>query len=74
MPVNTPEQLILLNNHDVLLPKENPTLMAAIDKINRKFPKSIRLGSALSKGVWQPKADQLSPHYTTRWNELMVVK
>jgi DNA polymerase V len=74
VPVSTPEQLILLDNQRAVLPKENPTLMAAIDKINRKFPKSISLGSALSKGVWQSKADQLSPHYTTRWNELMVVK
>jgi hypothetical protein len=47
---------------------------AAIDKIHRTFPKSITLGSALSKAAWQPKANQLSSHYTTNWNELMVVK
>ena len=74
VPVSRPEQMILLDSQRAMLPKENPTLMATIDKINRTFPKSITLGSALSKGAWQPKANQLSSHYTTNWNELMVVK
>ena len=53
---------------------ESQELMKTVDLINKRFPKGIALAaSRLDKG-WKPKAEYLSPRYTTSWKELMKVK
>lgn len=50
------------------------SLFKAIDHLQRKFGEdSIRLGSSFSS-VWKPKSQKLSPSYTTKWNDLPIVK
>jgi DNA polymerase V len=56
-------------------------LMAAMDALNNRFGRdSVRLGStaAASNGaevaVWATKQERRSPRYTTRWNEMPVVR
>ena len=56
------------------LPIENSVLMATMDKINKRFPKKITIATTGFDQSWQPKAERISPHYTTDWRELLVVK
>jgi DNA polymerase V len=56
-------------------------LMAAMDALNNRFGRdSVRLGSTAvaSNGadvaVWATKQERRSPRYTTRWDELLVVR
>jgi DNA polymerase V len=52
----------------------NVELMAAMDLINRRFPKAVTvaaMGLAKSPG---PVSDYVSPRYTTCWEELPKVK
>jgi DNA polymerase V len=72
-PAAIPVQLDLF--HDKL-PRlaESEKLMAAVDKINRRFPKGIALAAEGFRQDWRPKAEKLSPRYTTDWRELVVIK
>jgi DNA polymerase V len=56
-------------------------LMTAMDALNHRFGRdSVRLGStaAASSGaeirVWATKQQRRSPRYTTRWDEMPVVR
>jgi DNA polymerase V len=49
-------------------------LMAAVDRINRRFPKGIAIATADFKQDWRPKAEMISPGYTTNWRELVIIK
>ena len=56
-------------------------LMSAMDALNHRFGRdSVRLGSqALASNgaevrVWATKQERRSPRYTTRWNEMPVVR
>jgi DNA polymerase V len=49
-------------------------VMKAMDEINKKFGRdTIRLAVA-GKGKWEMKRERISQRYTTRFNELLVVK
>lgn len=66
------------NQMDLFAQQENKTqksheLMTAVDQINQRFPKGIGVSAALNK-AWQSPVEHLSQQYTTRWNELAVVK
>ncbi|NCO62066.1 DUF4113 domain-containing protein [Candidatus Kaiserbacteria bacterium] len=53
----------------------NTILTKAIDAINARFGREkIQLGRHSSSENWQSKHDNLSPSYTTRWNDLAVVR
>ena len=59
----------------------NVALMRALDGLNQRFGRdSVRIGSAalVSNGaevrVWSTKQERRSPRYTTRWDEIKVVK
>lgn len=58
--------------------QEKPTrrlLMQTVDRINKTFGKNTVFHAA--QGIrrnWQMKSDRRSPRYTTRWNEMLVVK
>jgi DNA polymerase V len=55
-------------------PVESEKLMAAVDQINRRFPKGIAIAAEGFKQDWRPKAEKLSPAYTTNWRELVIIK
>jgi DNA polymerase V len=61
-----------------LFNEESPAreaLMQAIDKINKTFGKNTVFHAA--QGIhrpWQMKVDQRSPRYTTRWDEMLIVR
>jgi len=56
---------------------ENPKhqdVLKVIDKLNRKIGNTkIRLGSQSLKRKWKMRRERLSPSYTTRWSDLIVV-
>jgi len=49
-------------------------LMACFDKINHRFPKSIAIAATGLNKSWQFQPERMSKRYTTRWNELAIVK
>ncbi|OCG01803.1 Y-family DNA polymerase [Gilliamella sp. wkB308] len=66
--------LFALNNLPVLQQK-NDNLMKTIDTINQKMGKNtIQLGGSRKTAPWQIKRERLSQRYTTRWDELPLVK
>ena len=55
--------------------------MAAMDVLNRRFGRdSVRIGSATLAShdtdvrSWATRQERRSPRYTTRWDEMPVVK
>ncbi len=56
--------------------KRQAKLMAVMDGINAKFGRGrVRLGSqGLDDAAWQMRQAHRSPRYTTRWDELPMVK
>jgi len=73
-PETTPGQLELFDFADSSLPEENRPLMAVMDNINRRFPKKLSVAATGFDKSWKPKAERVSPRYTTDWRELAVVK
>jgi DNA polymerase V len=62
-------------------PKDRTALMDAMDVLNRRFGRdSVRIGSATlaSHGAevrsWATRQERRSPRFTTRWDEMPVVK
>lgn len=49
-------------------------LMQTMDKINQRFPKGIAVSATQMTRSWQSSGAHLSRHYTTHWDELLVVK
>lgn len=46
-------------------------LMQAMDRLNRRFGRgAVGLGLSRNSSGWQMRQENLSPRYTTRWNEL----
>ncbi|OCG20921.1 DNA polymerase V subunit UmuC [Gilliamella sp. wkB108] len=55
--------------------QKNDKLMQTIDSINQKMGKNtIQLGGIRQQAPWQIKRERLSQRYTTRWDELPLVK
>ena len=49
--------------------------MEAIDQINARFGRGkARLGLAGKNAEWRMRQDNLSPSFTTRWNDLPSVR
>src|SRR5690606_1637137 len=61
-----------------LFEDENPKhriLMHTIDKLNLKYgSKKLKLASQAMDKTWKMKQDKLSPNYTTKWNDILVVR
>ena len=53
---------------------ENTALMAVMDNINRRFPKKMTIAATSFDKSWKPKAELISPNYTTNWQDLLKVK
>jgi len=71
---STPGQFELFDFADNDLPMDNRPLMAAVDQINRRFPKAISIAANGFEQTWKPKSERMSPRYTTDWRELVTVK
>ncbi|TPE46593.1 translesion error-prone DNA polymerase V subunit UmuC [Maribrevibacterium harenarium] len=54
--------------------ERSDTLMAAIDQINQKAKGKVFFASQGVTPQWLMKREQLSPAYTTRWDQLPVVR
>lgn len=48
--------------------------MTVIDQINQRFPNKISVSTAKLNKNWRSSVDFLSQSYTTKWNDLAVVK
>jgi len=71
---SAPGQLELFDFVESGLPMENRPLMAAMDQINQRFPKAVSVAATGFDKSWKPKAERVSPRYTTDWRELVGVK
>ena len=71
---STTGQFELFDFADNDLPTENRSLMTTIDQINRRFPKAISIAATGFEQSWKPRAERISPRYTTDWRELVHVK
>ncbi|RAR64284.1 DNA polymerase V [Onishia taeanensis] len=55
--------------------KRRQNLMATVDILNRELGRDkVRLGLPRQENSWRLKCEKRSPRYTTRWEELVVVK
>lgn len=61
-----------------LFEDENPkhrNLMQVMDKLNAKYgEKKLKLGSQDLTKTWKMRQEKLSPSYTTKWRDILVVK
>ena len=50
-------------------------LMKAVDRINDRFGRgTVGLGLSAKDAEWRMRQEQLSPHYTTRWQDIPSVR
>ena len=50
-------------------------VMEAMDKINDRYGRAkVRIGTQGTERKWKLKQEQLSPCYTTQWNDLITIK
>ncbi|GAB2624022.1 Y-family DNA polymerase [Emticicia sediminis] len=64
-------QINLFENSD----ERHKKLMQSIDKINTMFgQQKIRLGSQDPKKTWKMKQEKLSPNYTTKLSDIIVIR
>ena len=63
-------QINIFENSD----ERHKKLMESIDKVNAMFgQQKIRLGSQDPKIIWKMKQDNLSPNYTTRLSDIIII-
>jgi DNA polymerase V len=76
-------ELDLFASEETEAPAKEPRakLMAAMDALNDRFGRdSVRIGSTTvasknaEAAVWATKQERRSPRYTTRWDEMLVVR
>ncbi len=67
----TQKQLGLFDNSN----KKHPALMSAMDEINQRIGSDIvKLASQDLERTWKMQQNMLSPRYTTRLSDVLVVK
>ena len=71
-----PESQIQGSLFDVTDRAKNEKLMQSVDTLNQKLGRDTVFFSAQrnKKRVWKNKQEQLSPSYTTRWNEIPIAQ
>jgi DNA polymerase V len=72
-PVTAPGQVDLFDFAEDDTQGDNRQLMAAVDQINRRFPKAVSIAATGIDRSWKPKAERKSPRYTTDWRDLVKV-
>ncbi len=73
-PGSIPEQIDLFNVPENTVYDNSIELMTVIDQINQRFPNKISVSTAKLNKNWRSSVDFLSQSYTTKWNDLAVVK
>jgi DNA polymerase V len=64
-------QLDMFNNSD----QRHAAIMQVMDKMNQLYgQQKIRLGSQDSKRIWKMRQERLSPKYTTKLSDIIVIK
>ena len=64
-------QMSLFENSD----ERHKKLMQSVDKVNAMFgQQKIRLGSQDPKKTWKMKQEKLSPNYTTKLSDIIVIR
>ena len=71
--VTAPDQADLFDFAEDDTQSDNRQLMAAVDQINRRFPKAVSIAATGIDRSWKPKAERKSQRYTTDWGELVRV-
>jgi len=70
-PHSSPGQLDIFNDFETpIINQTSYRLMETVDQINRRFPRSVTIAASRIDHSWRPKADYLSPRYTTSWLDL----
>ncbi len=72
-PATVPEQAELFAPPEMSASSENRALMQALDSVNRRFPGGLSIIATQIDRSWQPKAERISPCYTTSWKALARV-
>jgi DNA polymerase V len=74
MPVQSSGRTLSLFPEDQPAPNErDKKLMLVIDGTNERYGRgAVRLASENSEG-WNPNQERLSPYYTTRWSDIVIV-
>lgn len=55
--------------------KRNESLMATLDKLNREHGRgTVSVGISSKNAAWHLRSERRTPRYTTRWDELPIVK
>jgi len=74
----TPKETIQLSLFSTLDPQERnkkTELMATLDKVNKRWgSNSLQFASQGIKKPWKMNQSFISPHYTTRWQEIPMVR
>ena len=66
------QQELDLDSH----PNDKSTLMSALDELNERYGKNtVSLGTmGFKKGSWSMKQERRTPAYTTRWEDMPIVR
>ena len=68
-------QLSLFSQANLTERNKRTELMATLDKVNRRWgSNTLQVASQGIKKAWKMNQSFISPHYTTRWQEIPVVK
>ncbi len=71
-PENQMQSNVFLQNYD---PQKQQKLMETIDRLNETMGRNTVFWAASGvKNSWATKRDNVSPRYTTNWDELPIVK
>ena len=68
-------QLSLFSQANLKERNKKTELMATLDKVNKRWGRNtLQVASQGTKKPWKMNQSFISPHYTTRWQEIPVVK
>ena len=68
-------QLSLFSQANLTERNKRTELMATLDKVNKRWGRNtLQVASQGTKKPWKMNQSFVSPHYTTQWEEIPVVK
>ena len=69
-----PDSLIQASLFEQTESKNNSVISEVIDSLNARFGKNILLmGKQTKEASWLARSENISPSYTTNWNDLITV-
>jgi DNA polymerase V len=73
-PELVPEEQVQASLFDVVDRDRSRSLMAAVDRVQKKQGRNVLAFAAQGQQRWQTRFEHRTPRYTTRWEELLCVK